>query len=64
MTTYDFRAVSAVGVVIATFGSLDQAKAFARENVETFPGLRIEAVTTTVNVQTVYRPRTHLRAVA
>ena len=44
--------------------SLDLAKAWARENADTWPGLRIEAVTTTINVATIYRPRGHLRAVA
>lgn len=64
MTSVDYRAVSAVGAVIATFGELALARKWARENAQNWPGLRVEAVTVTTSVATVYRPRAHLRIVA
>jgi hypothetical protein len=64
MTTYDFEAVNAAGVTVATFGDLDLARRWVRDNAHQHNGLRVECVTTTVRREVLYRPRAHLREVA
>jgi hypothetical protein len=62
-TTYDFEAVNAAGVTVATFNHLDVARRWVRENAALHDGLRVECVTRTVRRQVVYRPRGSLRLV-
>lgn len=55
--TYDFEAVTLVGVTVATFSELSLARRWARKNAHRYGGLKVEAVTRTTRRQTVYRPR-------
>jgi hypothetical protein len=63
MTTYDFEAVTSVGVTVATFSELSLARKWARKNAHRYGGLKVECVTRIVRRQTVYRPRGALRVV-
>lgn len=62
--SYDFRAVNAKGVTLRTFGDLNTARKWARQNAAEHDGLRIECVTTIVTARTVYTPRSYLREIA
>ena len=63
MTTYDFEAVNAAGVTVATFNHIDVARRWVRENTALHNGLRVECVTRTIRREIVYRPRATLRLV-
>lgn len=66
MITTDYRAISAAGAVIATFGEERLARRWARENAADWPGLTIQRVRVITEQVVVYRPRprAQLRVVA
>lgn len=53
----DYEAVTPVGATVATFSTLDLAKAFVRDNIDRLPGLRVEVVETTVVRRRAFTPR-------
>ena len=64
MTSFDFHAVNRAGVTVHTFGDLNIARKWVRANPHGHEGLHVEAVTTIIHREVVYRPRAHLREVA
>ena len=62
MTTYDFHAVNRLGVLLHTFGDLQTARRWVRENASDHDGLHVQSVTVTTVKRVVYRPQ--IRAVA
>jgi hypothetical protein len=62
--TYNFEAVNARGVTVATFGDLDLARRWVRDHHYEHDGLRVECVTVTTRREVVYRPRGVLRLVS
>lgn len=56
MTSVTYTAVSARGVVIHTFDTLEAAKRWASDRKDSLPGISVEEVVTTVLRRRVYRP--------
>lgn len=57
MTSIDYHLLSATGGLIATYGDRDRALKAARGLRETFPGIHVEEVVTTVTRTVLYRSR-------
>lgn len=53
----DYHAVNCLGTTLATFDTIDLARAWAKRMVERFPSIRIERVTYSVEREMVFRPR-------
>lgn len=53
-TPWDFRAVTAAGQPIATFGTPEQAARWAEEEARHWPGCRIERQRVTTTTETVF----------
>jgi hypothetical protein len=58
----DYQVVSAVGETAFTSSELALARKWAKLNAVTFPGLKVEKVTTTVERQQVYKPKPPMAA--
>lgn len=53
-TPWDFRAVTAAGRPIATFGTPEQAARWVEDEARNWPGCRVERVRVTTTVETVH----------
>lgn len=58
----DFEVRNHVGAVLLTTPNRDQAIAFLRDKMSTFPGLVVDRVTVTQQRRRAYRPRPQLVA--
>lgn len=60
----DFEVISAAGALMFTSPDVDLARAYIREKVSTFPGLKLEAVERIEKRRRVWTDRAWLREVA
>ena len=54
-TPWDFRAVTAAGQPITTFGNPEAAARWCEEEAHRWPGARVERVRTTTTTETVFQ---------
>jgi hypothetical protein len=62
MISTSYHALTSVGAIIKTFDDPKAARKWASANSETYPGMSVEEVVTTVTRHRIYRPQIRLVA--